>query len=226
MTNYKYADQLYAIDTEGLEDDLNDARETLEEAEENLTSFEEEIGDGIVYAQYSGTVTELAYAAGDTLTNDATAVTFTDSDNVTMTVLVSQDDIAQISVGGDADIALTAYEEEIFSGEVASVSASAVSGSSTVNYEVSVRFTGDTSAVYSGMTGDVTFAVRSETDTLYIPNRAVYQNGTDSMVKVLAEDGSIRETEIETGFSNGTVVAVESGLEQGQTVIIESKVSE
>lgn len=226
MTNYKYADQLYAIDTEGLEDDFNDARETLEEAEENLTSFEEEIGDGIVYAQYSGTVTELAYAAGDTLTNDATAVTFTDSDNVTMTVLVSQDDIAQISVGGNADIALTAYEEEIFSGEVASVSASAVSGSSTVNYEVSVRFTGDTSAVYSGMTGDVTFAVRSETDTLYIPNRAVYQNGTDSMVKVLAEDGSIRETEIETGFSNGTVVAVESGLEQGQTVIIESKVSE
>ena len=76
------------------------------------------------------------------------------------------------------------------------------------------------------MTGDVTFAVRSETDTLYIPNRAVYQNGTDSMVKVLVEDGSIRETEIETGFSNGTVVAVESGLEQGQTVIIESKVSE
>ena len=226
MTNYKYADQLYAIDTDGLEDDLNDAKETLETAKENLAFFEEEIGDGIVYAEYSGTVTELAYAAGDTLTNDATAVTFTDSDNVTMTVSVSQDDISRISVGGEAEISLTAYEGEVFSGEVSSVSASAVSGSSTVNYEVAVRFTGDISAVYSGMTGDVTFAGRSETDTLYIPNRAVYQNGAASMVKVLEDDGSVREAEIKTGFSDGTLVAVESGLEEGQTVIIESRVSE
>lgn len=226
MTNYKYAQQLYEIDTEGLEDDLNEAKEELEEAQENLDQFEEQAGDGAVYAQYSGTITELSCAKGDTLVNDTAVAVFTDSDNVSMTVAVSQEDISQVTVGDEAEITLTAYEGEKFSGEVSSVATSAAAGSSTVNYEVEVRFTGDISKVYSGMTGDVTLGGQSQTDTLYIPNRAVRLEGASSMVKVLEEDGSIREAEITTGFSDGTVVAVESGLEEGETVIIESRVSQ
>lgn len=224
MTNYKYADQLYEIDTNGLEDDLNEAKDTLEEAEQNLADFEEQIGEGMVYSQYSGTVTEIAYAAGDTLVNDAAVAVFTDSENVTMTVLVSQEDISQIMVGDEASIELTAYEGEEFPGEVTSISTSASTGSSTVNYQVTVRFTGDISKIYSGMTGQATFAGKSVEDTLYITNRAVYQKDARSYVKILEEDGSISEIEIKTGFSNGSIVAVESGLEEGQTVIIESKV--
>lgn len=225
MTNYKYAQQLYDIDTNGLEDDLNEAKDTLEEANQNLADFEEQIGDGIVYAEYSGTVKEISYAAGDTLTNDSTVAVFTDSDNVTMTVSVSQEDISGIAVGDTVSINLTAYENVEFPGEVISISASAAAGSSTVNYDVEVRFTGDISKVYSGMTGEAAFTGKTVEDTLYISNRAVYQEGTRSYVKVQDEDGSIREVEIKTGFSNGNIVAVESGLEEGEYVVIESKVT-
>lgn len=45
-------------------------------------------------------------------------------------------------------------------------------------------------------------------------------------MKVLNEDGTIVETDIETGFSNGKTVAVESGLEEGQIVLIESQVTQ
>ena len=51
-------------------------------------------------------------------------------------------------------------------------------------------------------------------------------DGTRSFVKVLEEDGTIVETDIETGFSNGNTVAVVSGLEEGDTVLIESQVTE
>ena len=94
MTNYKYAQQLYEIDTNGLEDDLNDAKEILMEAEQNLSDFQEQIGDGIVYAEYSGTVTAVSYKAGDLLVNDSAVASFTDLEDVTMTVSVSQEDIA------------------------------------------------------------------------------------------------------------------------------------
>ena len=226
MTNYKYADKLYEIDTNGLEDDLDDAKELLEEAEENLADFKEQIGDGIVYAEYSGTVTEVAYAAGDTLSSDAVAVTFTDAENVTMTVSVSQEDISQIAVGDEATISLTAYENQTFAGEVTSIETSTTTGSSTVNYDVSVRFTGDVTKVYSGMTGEVTFVGKSVTDTLYVSNRAVSLEGGRSYVKVLDQDGTVQKTEVTTGFSDGSVVAVEAGLEEGQKVIIESRVVE
>ena len=224
VTNYKYAKQLYEIDTNGLEDDLNDAKEILEEANQNLADFEEQIGDGIVYAEYSGTVTEIAYAAGDTLTNDGVIAVFTDGENVTMTVSVSQEDISRIAVGDEAKIELTAYENKEFPGEITGISTSTSAGSATVNYDVAVRFTGDISKVYSGMTGNVVFAGKTVEDTLYISNRAVSQEGTRSYVKILEDDGNIREEDIKTGFSNGSIVEVQSGLEEGQKVIIESKV--
>lgn len=226
MTNYKYADQLYEIDTNGLEDDLNDARDTLEEAEENLQDFENQIGEGIVYAEYAGTVMEVAYESGDSIVNEATLVTYTDPEQVTINVSVSQEDISQVSIGDTAGITLTAYSGEEFEGEVSGISTSSSAGSSTVNYGVEVRFTGDISKVYSGMTGEVIFAGKTVEDTLYVSNRAVHQDGARSYVRVLEEDGTVRECDVKTGFSNGSIVAVESGLEEGQTVLIESQVTQ
>ncbi len=226
MTNYNYADQLYEIDTNGLEDDLNDARDALEEAETALTEFQEQIGDGVIYSEYSGTVMSIAYSAGDALTNESTIVTFSDEDDVTITVSVTQEDIANVSTGDTVSIQLTAYENETFPGEVTSISTSAMPGSSTVNYEVTVKFTGDIGKVYSGMTGEVTFITKEVTDTLYISNRAVHTDGAQSYVKVLQDDGSIEKVTITTGYSNGTTVAVTSGLEEGQIVLIESQVTE
>lgn len=179
-----------------------------------------------MYAEYSGTVTEVSYAAGDALVNDGSVAVFNDDENVTMTVSVSQEDISEIATGDEVVISLTAYEGENFDGEVSSISASSAAGSSTVNYDVEVRFTDGISKLYSGMTGEVTFHGKSVGDTLYISNRAVFQEGTHSYVKVLGDDGSAVQTEIKTGFSNGSTVAVESGLEEGQQVIIESKVSQ
>ena len=224
LTNYKYADQLYEIDTNGLEDDLDDAKETLEEAEEALEDFKEQIGDGIVYATESGTVTEVAYAAGDDIVSDATLVTYTDPKNVTMTVSISQDDISSVSVGEEVSISLTAYPDETFAGTVSSIATSATAGSSTVNYDVTVLFSGDISKVYSGMTGDVTLAGKTISDTLYISNQAVHLDGARSYVKVLDENGNVSERDITTGYSNGKIAAVESGLEEGETILIESQV--
>jgi HlyD family secretion protein len=224
MTNYKYADQLYEIDTNGLEDDLDDAKETLQDAEDALAEFEEEIGDGTIYSEYSGTVMSISYAEGDALSDESTILTFSDDENITMTVSVSQEDISTISVGDTASIALTAYSGESFPGEVTSISTSTSLGSSTVNYDVEVRFTGDTEKVYSGMTGEVTFVEKEASDVLYVSNRAVHQEGTRSYVKVKESDGTIKEVTVKTGFSNGSTVEITDGLEEGQTVLIESQV--
>ncbi|MCD7832726.1 MAG: efflux RND transporter periplasmic adaptor subunit [Lachnospiraceae bacterium] len=226
MINYEYADQLYEIDTDGLTDELEDAQDALEDAEEALAEFEEQIGDGVIYAEYSGTIMSISYSAGDSLTSDSTVVTFSDSDDVTMTVAVSQSDISDISTGDVVSIELDAYEDETFEGEVTAISTTATTGSSTVNYEVTVNFTGDITKVYSGMTGEVTFITKEEADTLYISNRAVQTDGATSYVKVLQDDGTIEEVTITTGYSNGTTVAVTSGLTEGQIVLIESQVTE
>ena len=225
-TNYEYADQLYEIDTDGLEDDLDEARETLAQCQENLEAFEEQIGDGIVYAAQAGTVSEVAYAQGDMLINESPVVTCTDPADVSMTVSVSQEDISSVSVGDAATVYLTAYGEEAFEAEITGISTSTAAGSSTVGYEVTAALTGDCTKVYNGMTGEVSVAAKTEADALYISNRAVHLDGTRSWVKVKEEDGTVREADVTTGFSNGKTVVILSGLEEGQTVLIESQVTQ
>lgn len=226
MTNYEYAQQLYDIATNGLEDDLNDAQDTLAEAEAALEEFDLLLEDGTLTAEYGGTVTEIGFSAGDTLTDGGTVLTLTDNQEVTMSVMVTQEDISQISMGDAVSVTLTAYQEESFDAQVISIDSSTTTGSSAVNYEVTVQFTGDTEKIYSGMTGEVTFPVESAENVLYVSNRAIFQDGTRSYVKIMEEDGTITEADVETGFSNGTDVEIVSGLSEGDTVLIESQVSE
>lgn len=224
MTNYRYADQLYDIDTDGISQELDAAKEELKRFDEAIVKIESQLTEGYIYADYSGTVTAMDYVAGDYLNNDAVIISYTNEDDVVMSVAVSQNDIGSISIGMDVDIYLTAYKEVRFTGKIDSIAASASTGSSTVNYDVSVRFSGDTDKIYSGMTGEVWFDQKTVSDILYIPNTAIWVEESQPYVKVLTNEGQVEKRLVTTGFSNGSLVEIPIGLDEGETVLIESRV--
>ena len=216
----KNASSQYSVDVSGADNDITDAEEALE-------AFEAAIGDdGTIYAEYTGTITDLSYEAGDTISSGATVATFSNADAVTITVSVSEEDITNIAVGDVVEIELSAYEDQTFAGEVDSIDTSSSSGSSTVSYNVTAAFAGDITGIYTDMTGNVTFISRQVTDVLYVSNKAVQFDGTTSYVKVKDADGTIRMVDVETGFSDGVNVEITSGLTEGETVLIESQVTE
>lgn len=212
----------YSVDITGADSDVDDAEETLADATAALEEFDEVVGaDGIIYAEYAGTITVLGCAAGDSLASGDTIATFADDTAVTITVSVSEEDITEIAVGDETSIELTAYEDKSFAGAVESIDTSASSGSSTVSYNVTVVFTGDVSGIYADMTGNVTFIQKQIKDVLYVSNKAIQTEGTTSYVKVKDEDGTIRKVNVVTGFSDGVNVEIVSGLSEGETVLVE-----
>ncbi len=224
MLNYNNASSQYSIDVNGIDSDVSSASGTLEDAKEALAEFEAFIGDGIVYAEYTGKLTTLGYAAGDVLSADTAIATYSDASAVTMTVAVSQEDISAIAIGDTVLIELTAYKEEAFEGMVLGIDTSTSSGSSTVSYNVTVTFIGDTSKIYTDMTGNVTFIQKQISDVIYVSNKAIINEGTVSYVKIKKEDGSFETVQVETGFSDGVNVEIISGLQEGDIAIIESRV--
>ena len=74
-------------------------------------------------------------------------------------------------------------------------------------------------------TGFKRFGEEKVQDVVMVSNRTVTTENGKSYVKVKNEDGSISTVEVETGFSNGSMVEIVSGLEEGQIALIESKVS-
>ena len=224
---YSVASEWYSIQTTSLDNDKQNAYSSYESAVNKLEEFNSYIVGNDVIAEYSGVVTEVPLSVGDGVTRNTSLVTLYDASDVTMEITVSKDDYESIDQDGEVNISYTAYPDTIYSGTISEVSdAEYDSDSGEVYYTLTVTVQGDISGLYEGMTGDVTCVTKETKEVTYVSNRAIFRDGTRSYVKVRDENGNIIEKDVTTGFSDGVNVEIIEGLSQGDTVLIESKVSE
>ena len=217
----------YSIQTTSLDNEKQSAYASYESAVKKLDEFNSYIVGNDVIAEYSGVVTEVPLAEGDGVTRNTSLVTLYDASDVTMEITVSEDDYKAIDQDGEVNITYTAYPDVVYNGVISEVSdATYDSSSGEVYYTITVTVQGDVSGLYEGMTGDVTCVTKETKEVTYVSNRAIFRDGTRSYVKVRDENGNIVEKDVTTGFSDGVNVEITEGLSQGDTVLIESKVSE
>lgn len=217
----------YNIQTTSLDNEKQSAYASYESAVKKLDEFNSYIVGNDVIAEYSGVVTEVPLEEGDGVTRNTSLVTLYDASDVTMEITVSEDDYKAIDQDGEVNITYTAYPDVVYNGVISEVSDAAYDSSSgEVYYTITVTVQGDVSGLYEGMTGDVTCVTKETKEVTYVSNRAIFRDGTTSYVKVRDENGNIVEKDVTTGFSDGVNVEITEGLSQGDTVLIESKVSE
>lgn len=225
MLAYNNAQETYDITVAYLEDDLAAQEEIYAEAQEKWNEFSSHIDGNQVRAKYSGVITSVDLAVGDSLTTGATIATLYDVNEVSMTVTLEEEDMTHIEVGGMANISFTAYPEDIFKAVVSEISDASSDSSGNTTYDVTVTLQGDASRLFQGMTGDITFITKETEEVMYVSNRAIIREGIKSYVKVKDEKGNIKKTQVVTGFSDGVNVEIVEGLEIGDVVLIESKVT-
>lgn len=217
----------YSIQTTSLDNEKQSAYASYESAVKKLDEFNSYIVGNDVIAEYSGVVTEVPLEERDGVTRNTSLVTLYDASDVTMEITVSEDDYKAIDQDGEVNITYTAYPDVVYNGVISEVSDAAYDSSSgEVYYTITVTVQGDVSGLYEGMTGDVTCVTKETKEVTYVSNRAIFRDGTRSYVKVRDENGNIVEKDVTTGFSDGVNVEITEGLSQGDTVLIESKVSE
>ena len=217
----------YSIQTTSLDNEKQSAYASYESAVKKLDEFNSYIVGNDVIAEDSGVVTEVPLEEGDGVTRNTSLVTLYDASDVTMEITVSEDDYKAIDQDGEVNITYTAYPDVVYNGVISEVSDAAYDSSSgEVYYTITVTVQGDVSGLYEGMTGDVTCVTKETKEVTYVSNRAIFRDGTRSYVKVRDENGNIVEKDVTTGFSDGVNVEITEGLSQGDTVLIESKVSE
>lgn len=213
---------------------LESLKETLQESEDDkkavadqMDAFEVFVGsDGILYSDGSGIVTALAYEAGDSLITAGTVMSYATAGSMTISVDVTQEDIVALAVGDVVDILFSAYKDAPYQGTILSIDTTATSQSSaTVSYSVVIGVEGDTELLYGGMTADITFVTEEKEDVLYISKKAIIEENDKTFVYVKTALGGMELAQVETGVGNSVSIEILSGLEEGDTVYIASKVS-
>lgn len=221
------AQTTYNATVEDLKETLQEAEETKEKREEQLQAFEAFIGsDGILYAAEDGVITEVSYEAGDRLTTTGALFSYATSDGMRISVDVTQEDIVDLQVGDAVDITFTAYPEDSYTGSILSINTTATSDySNTVSYTVEISVEGALEKLYGGMTADVIFVTEEKEDILYVSRKAIVEENGKTYVYRKTALGGKELAEVETGITNGVDIEILSGLEEGDTIYLASKVS-
>jgi HlyD family secretion protein len=217
IADTKYSDSLTSYETA-----LSKAQDDLDEATEKLEAFNEFVGDGIVYAEDAGLVTQVGYDVDDYLVMSGVLISYATSDAMTISVDVSQEDVVTMKVGDSVDIVFSAYEDEQYEGIIQSITTTSTSRSSaTVSYPVVISIQGDTSKLYSGMTADVTFVTDESKECVYISRKAIVEDNGKQYVYKKSGDSYVLSP-VETGFTNGANIEIVSGIEEGESYYIAS----
>lgn len=222
---YDTAQETYDIALGYLAQELSDQQETYDETLEKWNEFSTYIDGNAVCARYNGVITSVELEAGDKISTGTSLVTLYDMDEVTMTVTVDEDDMTDISLGSAANVALTAYPEDLFTAKVTAIGDAASDSSGNITYDVTVTLEGDVSGLFQSMTGDVTFVTEETADVLYVSRRAIITEDDKTYVKVKTADGSVEKKEVTTGLSDGSNIEISGDIAEGDTVLIESSIT-
>lgn len=223
------AQDAYDLTVSQLSQAATAAQESYDKLQNQMNEIDNALnGNGVIVSPADGFVASVAYKAGSSVAAGQAIMTISTDNSVSLSLSISEDDIANVSVGQEASISLTAYDSQTFDALVESITAEpARSGSSSVSYTVVVKSTGrlgDIGTVYDGMSGEATIIQKRVRDALYVNNKAItFSNGVSSVL-VRDQSGNTAAKTVGTGFSNGTNVEITGGLSEGDTVLAESAV--
>lgn len=223
VTSGQLAGEIYSYTKESLQSSVDTAQKELDEAQETLEALEAFVGeDGMIYAGGDGLVTNIYYEAGDELTQTGTMLSYVKEADYTVSVDVSEEDIADISIGDSVQIVFKAYPDEEYTGTVSAVTTTKTSDhANTVSYPVEIQIEGDTGKLYGGMTAEITFVTDQVSDVLYVSRKAIVtENGKTFVYTGSGEEKELKE--VATGFENSTTVEIRDGVSEGDTVYIRS----
>lgn len=219
------AGQTYQSALEDLQTSVDDAQDDVDDLTAKLEAFEQFVGDGTLYASGSGIITEVDYEADDYMKEEGTIVAFASEGDMTISVDVAEEDVVDLAVGDPVNIVFSAYDDQTYTGKITAITTSNTSSNSTtVSYPVTIAVEGDTSALYSGMTADVTFVTEEHDDVVYVAKSAIVEQNNKDYVYV-QKNGDYVLQEVSVGLSNGIDIEVTDGLKAGDTVYIASEVS-
>lgn len=222
---YSTAQETYDLALAYLEENVREQESIYQEAQEKWEEFSAHISGTSVCSQYNGIITGIELSPGDSIGTGTVLVSLYDMDEVTMTVTVDEADMTDIAVGSEANVSFTAYPDTVFKAEVTEIADAQINASGNVTYDVTATLEGDVSGLFQGMTGELTFVTDQISEVLYVSRRAVITEGEDSYVKVRDENGNVEIRKVTIGFTDGVNVEIVEGLSEGETVLIESKVS-
>ena len=182
-----------------------------------------------ITAPASGTIVSKNVAVGEIVAGPLGGATFSaptfmaeiaDLGNLEVIVDVDEVDIGKIQVGQQAAISVDAFPDKSYQGVVKEIAFMTSSRREVgITYRVKARITNPDKALKLGMTANLDFLLGTMEQVLTIPKSAIVTEG-DAQFVFIVNNGTLSRRTIATGFEGEEFMAITSGLQPGEKVVI------
>jgi HlyD family secretion protein len=200
------------------------AQRRLEAARATLREAEVKRSYASLTAPIAGVIGSVSTQEGETVAagfNAPTFVTIIDLKRLQVDAFVDEVDIGKVQPGQQALFTVDAFPDQEFAGEVTAIYPKAVIQDNVVNYDVVVGIrTPYDGLLRPDMTASVMILLETRRGVLAVPEQAVKRERGKTVVYVRADPVEARPVKV--GWKDGSWVEVISGIEEGQTVLLEA----
>jgi len=210
---------------------LRQAKAQVAQSEASLKQLEEQLSYTTIVAPMDGVVLSRDVEIGDAVSSilvlgsTATLVmTVGDTTQVYVKGKVDEADIAHVYLGQPARIKVESFRERYFQGKVTKISPMGVEKDNVTTFEVRVSINNPGGELKAQMTANAEILLDEHKNVLTVPENAViYDAAKNASVEVpdpKQKDGT-RKVAVKVGLSNGSLTEVVSGLNLGDSVVLQ-----
>ena len=134
---------------------------------------------------------------------------------------VFEHQVAQIDVGSEAEIELSSFPGEVFTGTVRLIDPEFSEATRTLRMKIEIA--NREGRLRAGMFGTVRFSPTTVEDALVVPTQAVLRTGRRNVVVVDLGEGRFEPREVRIGREAPGLVQILSGLAEGETIVTSSQ---
>lgn len=171
-------------------------------------------------APFSGIVTKVNLEVGQIVGANAPVISLISSNQFELKVLISEVDIAELSVGDEATVKFDAYDDLRFKAHVTQIAPGAELVDGVRVFPTTLVFDENDEKIREGFSADVDITTAKREGVISIPTRAIYQDVTSKFVRTIDDSGKTAIVPVKTGLrgSDGNSEILE-GLKGGERII-------
>jgi HlyD family secretion protein len=235
-------------DLEAAQRNLIVMKHNLDAADARIAEAQELLSYTTITSPINGVVTRVNAKVGEmvmtgTMNNPGTVIMeVSDLSNMLAVAEIDEADVGSLQVGQDASATILAFGNTVFKGKVKEIALKhRINNTGTRYYRTEILLDNDpnVSKLYTGLTGHVDIKTRKHADILKVPSQAVMARQVDELPLEIRDncnevdknktfvtvvyrfvDGKAVVTPVKMGKSDLMCTIIESGLKEGDKVIV------
>lgn len=212
---------------------LNAQRAEVRSAEAAVSEIYDQLREITIYAPMDGIVIKKGVDEGEAVTANSAAGSIpvvTIAENITDLEIesnVPESDIVKIALDQIGNVTLDALPAaDVLTAKVSEIEPAATVIQDVVYYKVKLQFPSSDSRLKNGMSADVDIHTAQKNNVVYIPERAIKDDGGKKYVEVLtdAKNNTTEKVYVTTGMrGDDGMIEITNGLKGGEKVITLTK---